>query len=417
LGLIVVDEEHDEAYKQGENPRYHGRDAAIVRGQQAEALVVLGSATPSMESYKNVTIGRYKLVELPYRVEDRPLPAVQVVDMRAELAAHGTDTIFSSRLSEGLKDRLKRGDQALVLLNRRGYASSVLCRQCGQTLECPNCSVTLTFHRGVGRVRCHYCNYSQRRPKVCPHCAGPYLERIGFGTERIETELTNMFPDARVARLDRDSVSQRGMASVILSRFENREIDILVGTQMIAKGHDFPAVTLVGVISADVGLGLADYRAAERTFQLLTQVVGRAGRGDAGGEAVIQTFFPEHYSIGYACRQAYEPFFEAEMYFRRSMGYPPVVSMINVVVRAGRFEDAMCDAGKLAQSLRQHEHFEVLGPAQAAISRLRGEYRAQMFLKGNDRPAMRRALQAVLEKCSLKMQLRVTVDVDPISVL
>ena len=416
LGLIVVDEEHDGSYKQEESPRYHGRDAAIVRGRQAEALVVLGSATPSMESYHNATIGRYERVALPHRVLERPLPAVQVVDMRAELATHGADTILSALLLEGLEDRLERGDQTLVLLNRRGYAASVLCRQCGQTLGCPNCSVTLTFHRHAGRVRCHYCNYSQVRPKVCPHCASPYLERIGFGTERIEKEVTNVFPDARVARLDRDTVRQRGMAAAILSRFEDRKIDILVGTQMIAKGHDFPAVTLVGVISADVGLGLADFRAAERTFQLLTQVVGRAGRGDAGGEAVIQTFFPEHYSIEFACRQAYEPFFDAEMHYRRSMRYPPVVSMINVVVRAGRFGDAMRDASELAQSLRQHEHVEVLGPAPAPISRLRGEYRVQMFLKGNHRPAMRQALQGVLERYP-RMQRRVTVDVDPLSVL
>ncbi len=416
LGLIVVDEEHDGSYKQEESPRYHGRDAAIIRGRQAEALVVLGSATPSMESYHNATVGRYERVTLPHRVLERPLPAVNVVDMRAELATHGADTILSAPLLERMEDRLERGEQALVLLNRRGYAPSVLCRQCGQTLQCPNCSVTLTFHRNAGRVRCHYCNYSQPRPELCPHCAGPYLERIGFGTERIETEVTDVFPDARVSRLDRDTVRRRGTAAAILSRFEDRQIDILVGTQMIAKGHDFPAVTLVGVISADVGLGLADFRAAERTFQLLTQVAGRAGRGDAGGEAVIQTFFPEHYSIGFACRQAYEPFFEAEMHYRRSMRYPPVVSMINVVVRAGRFGDAMRDAGELAQSLRKHGRFEVLGPAPAPIPRLRGEHRAQMFLKGNHRPAMREALQHVLEKYP-KLQRRVTVDVDPLTVL
>ena len=416
LGLIVVDEEHDGSYKQEESPRYHGRDAAIIRGRQAKACVVLGSATPSMESYHNATVGRYERVALPHRVLERPLPAVQVVDMRTELATHGADMILSAPLLERLEDRLERGEQALVLLNRRGYAASVLCRQCGQTLECPHCSVTLTFHRHAGRVRCHYCDYSQVRPKVCPHCAGPYLEWIGFGTERIETEVTSVFPDARVARLDRDTVRKRGMAAAILSRFEDRKIDILVGTQMIAKGHDFPAVTLVGVISADVGLGLADFRAAERTFQLLTQVAGRAGRGDAGGEAVIQTFFPEHYSIGFACRQAYEPFFEAEMHYRRSMRYPPVVSMINIVVRAGRFDDAMRDAGALAQSLRQHEQFDVLGPAPAPISRLRGEHRVQLFLKGNHRPAMRQALQGVLERYP-KMRRRVTVDVDPLSVL
>ena len=416
VGLIVVDEEHDGSYKQEESPRYHGRDAAVIRGRQADALVVLGSATPSMESYHNATVGRYERVVLPHRVLERPLPEVEIVDMRAELATHGSDTILSTRLLEGLEDRVERGEQALVLLNRRGYAASVLCRQCGHTLECPNCSVTLTFHRNAGRLRCHYCNYSQGRPKACPHCAGPYLERIGFGTERIETELTTALPGARIARLDRDTVRRRGMAASILSRFGGRTIDILVGTQMIAKGHDFPAVTLVGVISADVGLGLADFRAAERTFQLLTQVAGRAGRGDARGEAVIQTFFPEHYSIGFACRQAYEPFFEAEMHYRRSMRYPPVVAMINVVVRAGQLGDAMRDAGELAQSLRQHDQFEVLGPAPAPISRLRGEHRVQLFLKGTHRPAMREALQGVLESHP-KLSRRVTVDVDPLSVL
>ena len=416
LGLIVVDEEHDGSYKQDESPRYHGRDAAIVLGRQADALVVLGSATPSMESYHNATVGRYERIVLPYRVLERPLPTVHIVDMRTEMAAQGADAILSVPLLEGLEDRLGRGEQSLVLLNRRGYAASVLCRQCGQTLECPNCSVTLTFHRGAGRVRCHYCNYSQTRPKVCPQCAGPYLERIGFGTERIETEVSSALPSVRVARLDRDTVRRRGMAASILSRFAAGEIDILVGTQMIAKGHDFPAVTLVGVISADVGLGLADFRAAERTFQLLTQVAGRAGRGETRGEAIIQTFFPEHYSIGFACRQAYEPFFEAEMHYRRSLRYPPVVAMINVVVKAGRFGDAMRDASELANDLRRHQRFEVLGPASAPIARLRGEHRVQMFLKGNHRPAMRQALQSVLERYP-KLQRRVTVDVDPLTVL
>lgn len=416
LGLIVVDEEHDGSYKQDESPRYHGRDAAIVRGRQAEALVVLGSATPSMESYHNATVGRYERIVLAQRVLQRPLPTVQIVDMRTEMATQGADAILSQPLMEGLEDRLARGEQSLVLLNRRGYAASVLCRQCGQTLECPNCSVTLTFHRGAGRVRCHYCNYSQTRPKVCPQCAGPYLERIGFGTERIEKEVSTALARVRVARLDRDTVRRRGMATSILSRFARGEIDILVGTQMIAKGHDFPAVTLVGVISADVGLGLADFRASERTFQLLTQVAGRAGRGETRGEAIIQTFFPEHYSIGFACQQAYEPFFEAEMHYRRSMRYPPVVAMINVVVKAGRFGDAIRDAGELAHALRRHQRFEVLGPAPAPIARLRGEHRVQIFLKGNHRPAMRQALQSVLQRHP-KLQRRVTVDVDPLTVL
>ena len=417
LGLVVVDEEHDGSYKQEDGPRYHGRDAAIVLGRQAGALVVLGSATPSMETYYNAMRGRYARVILPQRVLDRPLPSVQIVDMRAELATHGAETVLSAPLLAGISDRLERGEQSLILLNRRGFASSVLCRQCGRTLECPNCTVALTFHRAVGRVRCHYCNYSRSRPKACPWCAGPYLERIGFGTERIESEIAETFPRAHVGRLDRDTVRRRGAETAILLRFARREIDVLVGTQMIAKGHDFPMVTLVGVISADVGLGLADFRAAERTFQLLTQVAGRAGRGDIRGEAFIQTFYPDHYSIGFACRQAYEPFFEAEMHFRRSMRYPPVVAMINALVRAGSPGDAMRDAAELVRGLRARDgHFEVLGPAPAPLARLRGEYRVQIFLKGSHRPAMREALQAVLT-CHPKLQRQVTIDVDPLTVL
>ena len=417
LGLVIVDEEHDTSYKQEESPRYHGRDAAIMRARQAGAAVVLGSATPSMESHHNATTGRYVRVVLPQRVLERALPAVHLVDMREELASHGPNVVLSSVLLEGLESRLERGEQALVLLNRRGYAAAMLCRQCGQTLECPNCSVTLTFHRSAGRMRCHYCNYSRPRPTVCPNCAGPYLERIGFGTERIESEIARALPHARVARLDRDAVRRRGVAAERLQRFGAGDIDVLVGTQMIAKGHDFPSVTLVGVVSADVGLGVADFRAAERTFQLLTQVAGRAGRGDQPGEAVIQTFYPNHYSIGFACRQAYEPFFEAEMQFRRSMRYPPVVAMVNAIVRAGRFGDAMRQAGDLAADLRAHaDRFEVLGPAPAPIPRLRGEHRVQIFLKGRHRPAMREALQAALARRP-KLQRRVTIDVDPLTVL
>ena len=416
LGLIVVDEEHDASYKQEESPRYHGRDAAIVRGRQANVLVVLGSATPSMETYNNAKIGKYEQVVLPQRVLQRSLPDVKIVDMRNELVATGPDTVISNDLLRGLEDRLRRKQQALLLLNRRGFAVSVLCRQCGQTLECPNCSVTLTVHRGVDRVRCHYCNYSKSPPERCSNCASPFLEQIGFGTERIESEVSRMLPRARVARLDRDTVRRKGAVTRILSDFAAGAVDILIGTQMVAKGHDFPAVTLVGVISADVGLGLADFRAAERTFQLLTQVAGRSGRGELPGEAVIQTFFPNHYSIGYSCQQEYEQFFNAEMKYRQSMRYPPVVAMVNVLVRAGKHEDAMGDANVLAKALRRNRRFDVLGPAPAALPKLRGEHRVQMFLKGTDRPAMRGALQEVLNRYP-RLQRRVTVDVDPLNVL
>ena len=417
LGLIVVDEEQDASYKQEESPRYHGRDVAVVRGRQAGALVVLGSATPSLETYHNAARGRYERLVLSRRVLDRPLAAVAIVDMRQEVAEQGPDVVFSAALQAALADRLRRGEQALVLLNRRGYAAAILCRQCGSTLECPNCSVSLTLHRAAGRVRCHYCSHSSARPEVCPHCAGPFLERVGLGTERIEAELAGLFPQARLARLDRDTVRRRGAAQALLGRFARREIDVLVGTQMVAKGHDFPAVTLVGVISADVGLGLADFRAAERTFQLLTQVAGRAGRGDLPGEAIVQTFHPEHYSIEHACRQEYEPFFQAEMRYRRAMRYPPVVAMINVVVRAGGMPAARRAAAGLAAELRAASGaYQVLGPAPAPLTRLRGEHRVQIFLKGTRRRALREAVRAALDRHPT-LRRRVTIDVDPLTVL
>ena len=417
LGLIVVDEEHDGSYKQEESPRYNARDVAVMRGKHVGALVVLGSATPSMESYQNALAGRYERVTLTQRVFGRPLASVQIVDMREEFAAHGPDVVLSERLRAGLADRLERGEQSLVLLNRRGFASAMFCRQCTSALECPNCSVSLTLHRDPRRALCHYCNYSTSQPKTCPRCAGPYLEQLGLGTERVEAEVRGYLSGARVARLDRDIARRRGAASALLHRFAQGEIDILVGTQMIAKGHDFPRVTLVGVVSADVGLGLADFRAAERTFQLLTQVAGRAGRGAQPGEAIIQTLYPDHYSIRYACHQEYAPFFEEELRFRRGMRYPPLVSLINALVRAPSVEAAMNDAADLAAHLRSASRaFRVLGPAPAPLGKLRGEHRAQLFLKGTHRTAMREALRAALA-AQPERRRRVTVDVDPLSVL
>ena len=417
LGLIVVDEEHDGSYKQEESPRYNARDVAVMRGKRAAALVVLGSATPSMESYQNALVGRYEPIRLTRRVLDRPLAAVQIVDMREEFAAHGPDVVLSERLRSAVADRVERGEQSLVLLNRRGFAVAVFCRQCVSTLECPNCSVSLTVHRAERRARCHYCNYATAQPDTCPRCAGPYLEQLGFGTERVEVEIRRYFPGIRVARLDRDTARKRGRARALLERFACGQVDVLVGTQMIAKGHDFPRVTLVGVISADVGLALADFRAAERTFQLLTQVAGRAGRGEQPGQAIIQTLYPTHYSIQYACRQDYAPFFEEELRFRRGMRYPPLISLVNALVRAPSFEVAMNDAADLAARLRSASRaFRVLGPAPAPLGRLRGEHRAQLFLKGTSRAAMREALKAALA-AQPELRRRVTIDVDPLSVL
>jgi len=422
VGLIVVDEEHDGSYKQEELPRYNGRDVAIVRAQKADALVVLGSATPSMETYANARAGKYDLVVLERRVLDRPLAEVGVVDMREEFAAEGPDVILSRALRDAIAARVERQEQALVLLNRRGFATAVFCRQCAGALDCPNCSVSLVVH-GDGhskRARCHYCNYSARVPAKCPLCAGPYLEQIGFGTERVEAEVRNACPAARVARLDRDSIRRRGALDALLSAFGRGEIDVLVGTQMIAKGHDFPRVTLVGVVSADVGLGIADFRASERTFQLLTQVVGRAGRGERRGEAIVQTLYPDHYSIQLARRQDFVAFFEKEMHFRRAMRYPPTVALVNVVVRARTFVGAMDDATQVAERVREltrdENNVRVLGPAPPPLGKLRGEYRAQMLVKGTNRKRVRTALQeALAERADIRR--RVIVDVDPLSVL
>ncbi len=417
LGLVVVDEEHDASYKQEDAPRYHGRDVAVVRAQRAGALVVLGSATPSMESYQNALDGRYERLVLERRVLDRPLAAVRVVDMREEYAARGPEAVLSDAMVQAIGERLARGEQALVLLNRRGYASALFCRQCGATLECQNCSVSLVVHRAEGRARCHYCSHALRLPQACRRCGGPYLELAGFGTERVERELRERFPEARIARLDRDTVRRRGALVVLLRRVAHREVDILIGTQMIAKGHDFPGVTFVGVVSADVGLGLADFRAAERTFQLLTQVAGRAGRGDVPGEAIVQTLYPDHFSIRHACRQDYQAFFEDEIRFRRAMRYPPAVALINVVVRARTLGAAMTDAATLVQYLRRgRPPFRVLGPAPAALARLKGEARAQFFVKGTARRPMREALAAALA-AHPRVQRRTVVDVDPMTVL
>ena len=450
LGLVIVDEEHDSSYKQEEAPRYHGRDVAIMRASREGALVVLGSATPSMESYQNAASGKYARVVLERRVLDRPLASVRVVNMRDEYADEGPDVVISRDLAASIEDRLARREQVVVLLNRRGYSTAVICRQCGDTFDCPNCSISLTVHavrttnpakaglhhahpadhlrQGYGgqeagrhkwRARCHYCNYSVMVPTACRKCAAPYLEHTGFGTEKVEQHLRDRFPDARIGRVDRDSVRRKGALASLLSRFAAAELDVLVGTQMIAKGHDFPGVTLVGVISADVGLGLADFRAAERTFQLLTQVAGRAGRGERPGEAVIQTLYPEHYSVRLATRQDYVGFFDKEIVFRRGMRYPPLVAMVNAVVRGRSFDEAMQTAAEVVRRLEPGAvsgGFSILGPAPAPLAKLRGEHRVQFFLKGTRRAEMRQALRAVLAGMP-EVRRRVTVDVDPLSVL
>ncbi len=421
VGLIVVDEEHDGSYKQEESPRYHGRDVAIVRAQREQALVVLASATPSLESYHNAMAGRYERIVLERRVQDRPLPSVTVVDMREEYAAAGPDVVLSRPLADAIGGRVARAEQALVLLNRRGFATAVFCRQCAGTLDCPNCSVSLVVH-GEGRhagpavttatTRCA-CRPGVRsvparissRPGSAPSASRRRSVAPGRPRASRGSTATRSAAKARSRRCSRGSASG--------------EIDVLVGTQMIAKGHDFPRVTLVGVVSADVGLGMADFRASERTFQLLTQVAGRAGRGDQAGEAIIQTLYPDHYSIQLACRQDYVAFYERELEFRRTMRYPPLVAIINTIVRGRTFAGAMDDAADIVQRLRDdadRQGLRILGPAPAPLGKLRGEYRAQLLLKGSNRRRMREVLQAAIASRP-DIQRRVVVDVDPISVL
>ncbi len=415
VGLVIVDEEHDHAYKQEEAPRYQGRDVAVVRGRMEQAVVILGSATPSMESASNAAAGRYQQVTLTRRIWNRPLADVRLVDMRQEFATDGPEVMISRPLWEALELRLSRGEQSMILLNRRGFATVVFCRECGATLECPHCSVTLTFHRAARRVRCHYCNYAVGVPRACGTCKGEFLEQSGFGTERIEGEVRARFPGAKIVRVDRDTVRRRGAIARVLGQVARGEVDILVGTQMIAKGHDFPAVTLVGVVSADVGLGVPDFRAAERTFQLLTQVVGRAGRGDMAGEAIVQTLHPDHYSVRAAAGQDYAAFFAAESDFRRRMEYPPVMPLVNVVVKGRSLDAALGDAHALVTLVRRHgPRARLLGPAPAPLSKIKDEYRAQFLLKGTHRRAMREALErALVDRPDLRR--KTTIDVDPYS--
>jgi primosomal protein N' (replication factor Y) len=413
-----VDEEHESAYKQEESPRYHGRDVAVMRARLEGAVAVLGSATPSVESHANALSGKYRRLVLASRVGPQGLPTVDVVDRR-EILKSGGDPVLTPPLLEALEKRLARGEQSLLLLNRRGYATSLLCRECGQQAACPNCSVSLTVHRAGATVECHYCGHLSRTPPACAFCRGEYLRLTGYGTERVVEALHASLPKARVARLDRDVARRRGAVAGVLAGFETGATDILVGTQMIAKGHDFRRVTLVGVVDADVGLGLPDFRAAERTFQLLTQVAGRAGRGDVAGEVVLQSHLPDHYALRLACAQDYEAFFEREMEFRRTMGYPPSAALLNLVVRSADAGKGAREADALARALRERagRRFRVLGPARAPLARLRREHRHQILLKGG-RAAMREAVrQALVERYGEARWPGISVDVDPVSVM
>jgi primosomal protein N' (replication factor Y) len=420
LGLIVVDEEHDQSYKQEETPRYHGRDVAVVRAQAAGAVVVLGSATPSLESRYNVDRGKYTLIELRERIEARPMPDVELIDMRTEFLETRKSATFSRRLLDAIAGRLDSGEQTMLLLNRRGFSSIVACRACGHRVECRNCAVTLTFHRRDHRLLCHYCNYAQKVPSVCPACQSEHIHFLGIGSEKVEEELHREFPKARITRLDRDSVTGKRQYEAILDGFRDRRFDILVGTQMIAKGHDIPNVTLVGVVSADVGLGLPDFRAAERTFQLLTQVAGRAGRGDLRGVVLVQTINPDHYAIRMAAAQNYQAFYEKELGFRRLMHYPPFTAMANLLIRGERQAEALRMSTELGHFLTPApEKMKILGPAEAPVPRLKNEFRYQILIKSASRKALNELLRRA-RKFALDHKWNATslvIDVDPLTLM
>ncbi|MDX2179735.1 MAG: primosomal protein N' [Bryobacteraceae bacterium] len=420
LGLILVDEEHDGSYKQEETPRYSGRDVAVMRARMLDCTVVLGSATPSLESRHNAERGRYRYLELPDRVERRAMPDVELIDMRQEFLETRAARTFSRRLLDALRDRLANREQAMLLLNRRGFSTFVACRACGERIMCANCAVTLTYHRRDQRLLCHFCGYAEGVPQTCPACRSDHLYFSGTGSERVEDELHREFPEARIARMDRDTVGGKDQYESILSKFRAREYDILVGTQMIAKGHDIPNVTLVGAVNADIGLGLPDFRAAERTFQLLTQAAGRAGRGYLAGQVLIQTVNPDHYAVRFAAAQDYRLFYEKEIQFRRVMRYPPFAALASLVVRSEDQDRARSWIGDLAQRLNPPPEGMVrLGPNEAAVPRVKREFRFQMLLKSASRAALARVLRE-LREYTVKAKWPATalaIDVDPMTLL
>lgn len=421
LGLIVIDEEHEQSYKQEEMPRYHARDVALWRAGKHRAVVLLGSATPAVESAYMAEKGIYQALILPQRIEDRPLPQVEIIDMRQELQS-GNRTILSRRLREAISQCLHRQEQMIILLNRRGYATCVLCRECGHVLQCTNCRVSLKYHEPDESVRCHYCGLEMPVPRRCPECRGRYLRRFGVGTQRVEEVLRHEFPGARLLRMDFDTTRRKGAHGAILGQFGRGDADILLGTQMIAKGLDFPNVTLVGVITADTALNIPDFRAGERTFQLLTQVGGRAGRGDKKGEVIIQTYTPNHYSIEAAARQDYLAFYHEELAFRRELAYPPYSFLARILISGPEEEEVIKTAHSITDTLRREMHTQVgaelsiLGPSPAPLSMVRNRYRWHTLLKGEE-TAVRLALAWLVGAPPSFSDCSVSVDAAPSSLL
>jgi primosomal protein N' (replication factor Y) len=421
LGLIIVDEEQESSYKQEETPRYHGRDVAIVRAKMENAAALLGSATPSLETYHHARSGKYELLTLASRVEKRAMASVEIIDLREDFAKTHQTSPISAALHAGIQECLAQKTQALVLINRRGYSWSVLCRSCGASVQCENCSISMTHHKQRNRLECHYCGSIQQIPKQCPKCQSKYVYFFGEGSEHLEERLRKEFPGARIARLDRDTARTKRQYQETLGAFAGGALDILVGTQMLAKGHDFQRVTLVGVVSADSSLSLPDFRAAERTFQLLTQVAGRAGRGDLPGRVLIQTFYPEHYAIQDAVKQDYPAFYERETQFRRAMAYPPFSSLANVIVRHTDLEKAIGWSRQLSEYFSPHDGkgLRILGPAAAPLARLKREHRFQFLLKSPKRSLLAKVLGGAMTFLDLKEipETAVLVDMDPLSLM
>lgn len=423
LGLVIVDEEHEYSYKQEEAPRYHARDVAVVRAQREGAVVVLGSATPSLESYHNARRGKYRLLELPHRADDAKLPIVRVVDLRNEARKQKGQQIFSPALREAILQRLERREQVMLFLNRRGFSTSLQCPLCGYVAGCPNCSVSLTYHRHKQRLCCHVCGHEQAAPAVCPEpkCENPAIRYAGLGTERLEDALTKQFPKARIARMDSDTLQRKEDYRRILTEFRTGKIDILVGTQMIAKGLHFPNVTLVGIVHADLGLHLPDFRAAERTFQLLTQVSGRAGRGDIEGEVFVQAFTPFHPSIQFARRHDYLGFYDQEMEFREQLHYPPVTRVALVTLRGRNEEKVRFTADhvrkELEQALTGLRDLLIAGPAPAPLLRAETFYRYQIMLRTRAMSRLASLVDPCLAALQLPDDLNLTIDIDPVDLM
>jgi primosomal protein N' (replication factor Y) len=422
LGLIVVDEEHESSYRQQESPYYNARDVAIVRAQKESATVVLGSATPSLESFHNARKGKYHFVALPERIGARPMAEAKIIDMRNVFVRHGKPRVFSDELLEAIRETRERGEQSIILLNRRGYSSFIICRSCGETVQCPNCDVTLTYHRSERVIVCHYCNHRGAVPRVCPSCGKKYIYYVGEGTEQLEEMLRLLFPALRVARIDRDTTARRKVFEQTLIDFSAGRIDTLVGTQMLAKGHDFPNVTLVGVVSVDAGLALPDFRSAERTFQLITQVAGRAGRGDRPGRVLIQTYHPYHYALRHACAQDYEAFYEEELRYRQNHSYPPFVALASLLVHGpdlGKVRNDSLELRKQLDLVNQERKCRVLGPAPAPLSRLKGEHRFQLLIKSRSRKDLREVADAAMRAVADSgVNLRsINLEIDPVSIM